>query len=124
MQVVVRIMAVWYHGSLEIKCSVSDAKSLMLTYTLNLTLNLNNIVNKSKCEIKTYLLKQPYHFVLLLQVFELLYRVFHRICTHMLYIVGAVLYRVRKRASLPSQKSHTYSMLLIIYLVPLYIKWP
>ncbi len=40
-QVVVRMM-----------CPVSGAKRLMLTYTLNLTLNIVNIVNKSKCEIK------------------------------------------------------------------------
>ncbi len=41
---------------------------------LNLTLKLTDGVNKSKREIKTHLLKQQCHFILLLQVFELFYR--------------------------------------------------
>lgn len=66
-----------YHGSVGMRSPVSDAKSLMLTLgsdvaaTLNTTLNLPDRVSKSKREIQTHFLEQPWHFICLLQAFEL-----------------------------------------------------
>jgi len=53
-----------------------DAKRLMLDIPprLNMTLKLTDSVNKNKCETKTHLVKQPCHFSLFLQAFEVCYR--------------------------------------------------
>ncbi len=74
MLVVVRIAAVWY-------CLVSVTKRLMpfeniASHTLNLTLNLTDMLTKRQREIKAHLLKQPCCFSLLTRL-ELFY---HNLC--------------------------------------------
>jgi len=50
-----------------------DAKRLMLDIPPRLNMKLTDSVNKNKCETKTHSLKQPCHFSLFLQAFEICY---------------------------------------------------
>lgn len=99
-----------YRDSLKTKFMTSGAKRLIVfennvAPALNPTLNLNDCVNKSKWEIKTHLLKEPCHFSLLLQDFQLFNRdSFFRGCKPK----SSILYQVSCRASLLAQESHTY----------------
>lgn len=82
-----------YGGSLETKYLVS----VVIKATLNPILNLTNSVNKTNGRLKHILLKQPFRFSLLLQVFELFYR-----------DLSVMLYQVSYRVSLLCQQSHGY----------------
>lgn len=88
---------------------MSSAKRLIaiemnILPTLNPTLNITKIVNKSKCEVKAHLLKQPHQCSLLLQVFDLL-----TLASQDLYLSTL---QVSLQASLLCQKSHTYHYVL------------
>ncbi len=53
--------------------NVQSVAHLKILLTVNPTLNQNDSVNKSKCEIKMLLFKQKYNFSLPKQVFEVFY---------------------------------------------------